>query len=110
MSDQQAPDSWTNYQKMVLSELERHEEKQDQLSRDLTDLRLLVANMAAVLNQNTESIKDLSNQIKHFEQRAATQSTDITLLKYKIGVVASAISTALTLLVQIGMKWLESGN
>ena len=127
MSDQQAPDSWTNYQKMVLSELERHEEKQDQLSmvlselerheekqdqlsRDLTDLRLLVANMSAVLNQNTESIKDLSKQIKHFEQSAATQATDITLIKYKIGVVASAISTALTFLVQIGMKWLEKGG
>jgi chromosome segregation ATPase len=110
MSDQQAPDSWTNYQKMVLSELERHEEKQDQLSRDLTDLRLLVANMSAVLNQNTESIKELSKQIKHFEKSAATQATDITLIKYKIGVVASAISTALTFLVQIGMKWLEKGG
>jgi predicted nucleic acid-binding Zn-ribbon protein len=111
MPDTPIPDSWTHYQKMVLSELERHEEKQDQLSRDLTDLRLLVANMAAVLNQNTESIKDLSKQIKQFEQSAVTQATDITLIKYKIGVAASIISTALTFLVQLGMKWLEkSGN
>ena len=107
MPDTQIPDSWTHYQKMVLSELERHEEKQDLLSRDLTDLRLLVANMSAVLNQNTESIKNLGKQIKEFEQRAATQATDITLIKYKIGIAASAISTALTFLVQLGMKWLE---
>jgi chromosome segregation ATPase len=110
MSDAPIPDSWTHYQKMVLSELERHEEKQDQLSKDLTDLRLLVANMSAVLNQNAESIKELSKQIKHFEHSAATQATDITLIKYKIGVAASAISTALTFLVQIGMKWLEKGG
>lgn len=110
MSDTLIPDSWTHYQKMVLSELERHEEKQDQLAKDLTDLRLLVANMAAVLNQNTESIKDLSRQIKHFEQKSTAQSTDITLIKYKIGVTASAIATALTFLVQIGMKWLEKGT
>jgi septal ring factor EnvC (AmiA/AmiB activator) len=110
MQDPQTIDSWNRYQKMVLSELERHEEKQDQLSRDLTDLRLLVANMSAVLNQTTDSIKDLSKQIKHYEQSAATQATDITLIKYKIGVVASAISTALSFLVQIGMKWLEKGG
>jgi predicted nucleic acid-binding Zn-ribbon protein len=111
MSDQQITDSWNHYQKMVLSELERHEEKQDQLAKDLTDLRLLVANMAAVLKQNTESIQDLSKQIKHFEQSAASQATDITLIKYKIGVAASAISATLTFLIQIGMKWLEkSGN
>lgn len=107
MQDAQIPDSWTHYQKMVLSELERHEEKQDLQSRDLTDLRLLVANMSAVLNQNTESIKNLAKEIKEFEKRAATQATDITLIKYKIGIAASAISTALTFLVQLGMKWLE---
>jgi hypothetical protein len=107
MLSEQDPESWTTYQRMVLSELERHEEKQDQLSRDLTDLRLLVANMSAVLNQTTDSIKELSKQIKQYEQSAATQATDITLIKYKIGIAASAISTALTFLVQIGMKWLE---
>jgi len=110
MPDTPIPDSWTHYQKMVLSELERHEEKQDQLSKDLTDLRLLVANMSAVLNQNTESIKELSKQIKQFEQSSVTQATDITLIKYKIGVAASLISTALTFLVQLGMKWLEKSN
>jgi hypothetical protein len=110
MPDIQAPDSWTSYQKLVLSELERHEEKQDKLSEDLTALRLLVATMSTALTANTETIKDLSKQIKLFEQNAASQASDINLIKYKIGVVASAISTALTFLVQIGMKWLEKGN
>lgn len=110
MPEQQNTDSWTAYQKMVLSELERHEEKQDQLGRDLTDLRLLVANMSAVLKQNTDSIKDLSAQIKQFEQSAALQASDITLIKYKIGLAASGISTAITFLVQIGMKWMEKGT
>lgn len=110
MSHTQPPDSWTSYQKMVLSELERHEEKQDQHQRDLTDLRLLVSSMSAVLTQNTESIKDLTKQLKTFEQNAANQATDITLLKYKIGLVASAISTAITFLVQIGMKYLEKAG
>ena len=110
MPDIQAPDSWTSYQKLVLSELERHEEKQDKLSEDLTALRLLVATMSTALTANTDTIKELSKQIKEFEQNAASQASDINLIKYKIGVVASAISTALTFLVQIGMKWLEKGN
>ena len=109
-ADLQAPDSWTNYQKLVLSELERHEEKQDKLSEELTALRLLVATMSTALTANTDTIKELSKQIKQFEQNAASQASDINLIKYKIGVVASAISTALTFLVQIGMKWLEKGG
>jgi predicted nucleic acid-binding Zn-ribbon protein len=92
---------------MVLSELERHEEKQDHLQKDLVELRLLVAKIATELNQNTTSIQDLVKQIRSSEQSSAGIQTDITLLKYKIGVVASAISTGLTLLVQVGMKYLE---
>lgn len=101
---------WTQYQRMVLSELERHEEKQDTFQRDLTDLRLLVASLKTELNQNTSSIKNLSDQIRNFEQNAANQQTDITLLKYKIGLVASAISTGVTLLSQVVMKLLEHSN
>lgn len=100
-------DTWTTYQKMVLSELERHEEKQDHLQRDLTDLRVLVANMAAVIKQNTETIEKLSVQLKDFEKSAANQASDISLIKYKIGLGAAGISTVLTFLVQIGMKFIE---
>jgi chromosome segregation ATPase len=108
--DSQESQSWTQYQRMVLSELERHEEKQDTFQRDLTDLRLLVASLKTELNQNTSSIKNLSDQIRNFEQNAANQQTDITLLKYKIGLVASAISTGVTLLSQVVMKLLEHAN
>lgn len=106
-TDDSNPNSWTTYQKMVLSELERHEEKQDHLQRDLVELRLLVAKIASELNQNTTSIQDLVKQIRSSEQNSAGIQSDITLLKYKIGVVASAISTGLTLLVQVSIKYLE---
>lgn len=109
-NDPQDTQGWTQYQRMVLSELERHEEKQDTLQRELTDLRLLVASLKTELNQNTTSIKNLSDQIRSFEQNAASQQTDITLLKYKIGLVASAISTGVTLLSQVVMKLLEHGG
>ncbi len=101
---------WAQYQRMVLSELERDEEKQDTFQRDLTDLRLLVASLKTELNHNTSSIKNLSDQIRNFEQNAENQQTDITLLKYKIGLVASAISTGATLLSQVVMKLLEHSN
>lgn len=110
MPDAAPTDNWTQYQKLVLSELERHEEKQDQLQKDLTDLRLLVANLSAVMAQNTETIKNLSHQLQTFEGKAASQASDITLLKYKIGLAASGISTLLTFVVQVGMKYLEKGN
>lgn len=107
MSEDKQLNSWTNYQKMVLSELERHEEKQDHLQRDLTDLRLLVANMAAVLKNNTESIEKLTSRIKDSELSSASQAYDISILKYKIGMAAAGISTILTFLAQFGMKLLE---
>ena len=89
-----------------MSELERHEEKQDHLQRDLTDLSL-VANMAAVLKHNTESIEKLTSRIKDSELSSASQAYDISILKYKIGMAAAGISTILTFLAQFGMKLLE---
>jgi hypothetical protein len=107
MSTDLNKDTWTSYQKMVLSELERHEGKQDHLQRDFTDLRILFANMAAVIKQNTETIEKLAIQLKDFEKSSANQGSEISLIKYKIGIGAAGISTALTFVVQIGMKFLE---
>lgn len=101
-------DNWTRYGKLVLSELERHEEKQDHLVRDLTDLRLIVAKLSTELTATNKAIHDMTSQMKTVEKMNSDQQSDITLLKYKIGLISSAISTALTLGVQLVTKWIES--
>lgn len=106
---------WPAHQNLVLSELERHEGKQDKLQEALVALKMEVVSLRVEQTQKKdflinlcEKIETLSAQLRESDKKYSEQEKDITLIKYKIGVFATAVSSGLTLIVQVIIKMLQS--
>lgn len=92
-------ETWTQYQKLVLAELERHDDRQSSFEKEIVELKLAQARLAlelGTLNTNIRNLsidlKDLAIEFKKTNTAISTQQVDISALKIKMTIWCSAIS------------------
>ena len=83
---------WTQYQKLVLTELERHELQLNNVKGDILEIKLAQNSIISDINNLHKSITELSNIIKEnskdqkaTDAKAEDQRVDIRELKLKFG-------------------------
>lgn len=106
--DQQ--NNWTNYQKLVMAELTRHDAGIEEVKEQIMELRLELAKFTIELRQEAAGTATLAGRVSERERAANEANVDVTLLKYKIGMIATAVSAALTLAVELVIKYLSKSN
>ena len=86
------PNGWTQYQKLVLAELERHELQLGNVKADILEIKLAQNSLISDMNNLQKSIAELSNVIKENQKdqketdaKAEDQRVDIRELKLKFG-------------------------
>lgn len=108
---------WTKYQQLVLNELQRHESKQDAFQHELINLRMSQTKLEVELKNISEQLKTLLTEVSSLENSLTTKistlnkereelSSDLRLIKWKIGAFATTVSTAITLGAQFFIKFL----
>ena len=98
MADPRSDQGWTQYQKLVLAELERHDERQSALEKELIDLKLSQAKLTLELSNLVNAIKDLAmdfkdsiKDAKEVAKEATEHRIDIRELKMKFGWICAGI-------------------
>lgn len=95
---------WTQYQKLVLSEIERHNARLDALQKELVNIKLKQSEISTELSSGAKAMQDLSSKIEKMINASNQQKTDIEVLKLKIYGVVTALCAATTFLTQWGGK------
>lgn len=92
------PNGWTQYQKLVLAELERHEKQMENVKNDILEIKLAQNRLASDMNTLQKSITELSNTLKEkadeqkvADKEAVEQRIDIRELKLKFGWICAII-------------------
>lgn len=107
---------WTRYQQLVLSELERHEQKLDLLEKEIVDLRLANQKLEHEIATNTSTVTKLLTKIESLEAHLSAKievlnqnreqvNSEVKLLKWKVGGAAGVIATVATVLFQLAVKY-----
>lgn len=107
---------WTRYQQLVLNELERHEEKLDILEKEIISLRLANARIEMEIKINTDALNKLLAKIETLETSLITKtntlnqerekmSSDLSLLKWKVGAAATLAATVFSGILQGVIKY-----
>lgn len=107
-----AQSGWTQYQKLVLAELERHDDRQSQLEKELVELKLTQAGILKDIASFIIQIKELNDLIKEKGQDISTikktleeYKLDIKQIQWKMGIWVTMASALATILIEIGMKF-----
>lgn len=89
---------WTQYQKLVLAELERHESQMENVKRDILEIKLAqnrisldVINLQRSINDLTSTLKDNADEQKIVDKENIEQRIDIRELKMKFGWICAII-------------------
>lgn len=107
---------WTKYQQLVLNELQRHESKQDAFQHELINLRMSQTKLEVELKNISDKLEKLLDEVSSLEESLSGKvaalnkereelSSDIKLIKWKIGAFATTISTIITLAAQFFIKY-----
>lgn len=107
---------WTQYQKLVLAELERHDDRQSVLEKDFMELKLHQAqstlemkNMASSIEKIAESIKNSVEEMKKTKGEMLDQKLDLNAIKLKFGFATFGISTLTSAIIVAAVKlWLHA--
>lgn len=108
---------WTKYQQLVLNELQRHETKQDAFQHELINLRVSQTKLEVELKNISEQLRTLLEELTSLEDSLTTKvsslnkereelSSDIKIIKWKIGAFATAVSAVVTLAAQFFIKFM----
>jgi predicted transcriptional regulator len=89
---------WTQYQKLVLAELERHEHQMENVKQDILEIKIAQNKLASDMSALQKSIRDLSNTLKEkaeeqkeADKAAIEQRIDVRELKLKFGWLCALI-------------------
>ncbi len=105
MEKDHVSNGWTQYQKLVLSQLETHEKKQDILQKELNDQRLLIAGMIHDLRSNSDDVKEVLGEIKKAGDARGEQLQELNGLKWKVGAIITGISTVASIVFSAIIKF-----
>lgn len=89
---------WTEYQRLVLSELERHENKLNSLHTQLVELKIESSNIKVELANLSKLVKDLSDQLEETREKQFTNDLDVNKLKMSVRLMTTGISTVVSAL------------
>lgn len=110
MSDSElSSNGWTQYQKLVLTELTRHEDKQEELQKSLLELQLAFARLETKLAQNHASITTLFADNKALDKARETHNIDLKAIQWKVTAFATGIAAGIAILTEILIKMFVKG-
>lgn len=106
---------WTQYQRLVLTELERHDANQTSLQKDIAELRLnlakletQLANGFATLQSNMSDIKSsgakTESDIKTLDKARETHNLHLSAVQWKITAFSTAVASVLAILIELFLK------
>jgi len=108
--DNLSSNGWTQYQKLVLAELERHDESLTRISEEVISLRLNLALIGAEISEHSEqsqkgietlrlaiskdaeSLKEARAEFSKAKEELTTQKVSISKINVKIGAAIAAVS------------------
>lgn len=108
---------WTRYQQLVLNELQRHENKLDSVQKDAVTTQISITKLETELKNISEHLKtliiettalesSLNSKITILNKEREELSSDMKMVKWKIGAWATGLSTVLTVGAQLVIKFL----
>lgn len=108
---------WTRYQQLVLNELQRHENKLDSVQKDAVATQISITKLETELKNISEHLKtliiettalesSLNSKITILNKEREELSSDMKMVKWKIGAWATGLSTVLTVGAQLVIKFL----
>lgn len=103
--EDQSNKGWTQYQKLVLAELGRHDEKQEGLDRKIIEIQLSFAELKVQLAQNNAAINNLLAEIKILDKARENQNLNLKAIQWKITTFAAGASSIIAILTQILMNF-----
>ncbi len=95
---------WTQYQKLVLAELERHDYKQEDFQKKLLELQLILARLETQLAQIHSSINNLSADNKTLDKARETHNIDLKAVQGKVTIFAGLAGGGIAIVAEILMK------
>lgn len=93
--------TWTQYQKLVLAELTRHDDKQEALDQKIIALQLSFAELKVQIANNNTAITSLLSEIKILDKARENQNLNLKAIQWKITTFAASASSILSVLIQI---------
>jgi predicted nucleic acid-binding Zn-ribbon protein len=97
--------TWTEYQQLVLNELQRHEAKLNAMAEEIVGLKLALARLEIELKGlNIQTVK-ASEQIKTIDLARETNNLNVRLLTYKLSFIVGSISGLFGILTQVAVKY-----
>lgn len=102
-----AGNGWTQYQKLVLAELERHDDKQEDFQKKLLELQLILARLETQLAQIHSSITNLSADNKALDKARETHNIDLKGIQGKITGFSMLFSGMLAIVIEIVINFFK---
>lgn len=96
---------WTEYQQLVLHELQRHEAKLQELSIEIVALKLTLVRIEHELKTIMLSTQELAAKISSVDKARETNNLDVRTLTMKLTALIAGISTVLGFAIQFGIKF-----
>lgn len=89
---------WTQYQKLVLAELERHDSQMENIKKDIVEIKLAQRELSSEMIALQNSITELNNTLKEHaverkaaDKEAVKQKIDLNGLKLRFGFLCAVI-------------------
>lgn len=105
MEDNNSTSGWTKYEKLILSELARHDNSQELLQNQIMNLQLSFAELKAQLAQNNTSITTLLAEIKGLDKARENQNLSLKALKWQITTFSAGAASLTAILVETLIKY-----
>lgn len=86
---------WTQYQKLVLDMLNRHDRKMEEFGSQLIEQKLSLREVQVDLERNIEVVKELIAKLEETKKSQSENKLDLTKLQWKFGTLITIISTVI---------------
>lgn len=100
---------WTQYQKLVLAELQRHDEKQKDFQEQVMKVHLSIVELKLQTKDILEKTTNLIQEIKELDKAREIHHFSLSALKWQITTFAAGAAAVVTILVEVGIKYLFKG-
>ena len=103
---------WNQYQKLVISELERLNGRQDNFDKEIVDLKLMQSRVTLEITHLTGDLKDVSDSIKasvedlkKTKEEIDKQKLSLNTINLKLGMFCFVVSTAAAAAIEMVIKF-----
>lgn len=104
MAEEFKKNGWSEYQRLVLSELERHELQHIQTGKDIMEIKLELQRLRSDIQGLDGHVKKLMAMVEESEKKNHNLHLNLDKLNWKSGAIITGFSSAISIAVTLAAK------